>query len=56
VLVVPPENADPDRPRPKPFDPRFTSFEKSGLEYTVQPGKNEFFTITVEPRSRKGPT
>jgi hypothetical protein len=56
VLVTPPENADPDRPRPKSFDPRFTSFEKSGLKYTVKPGKNEFFTITVEKRSQKGPS
>jgi hypothetical protein len=57
VLVAPPDDPDPDRPRPLPFDRRFTSFDKSGLEYTVQPGKNEFFTITVEkPKGRKGPS
>ena len=57
VLITPPENIEPDRPRPRPIHPRFTSFEKSGLEYTVKPGKNEFFTITVEPPSRqKGPS
>jgi hypothetical protein len=32
------------------------SAETSGLEYTVKPGKNDFFTITIEkPRARKGP-
>ena len=53
ILVAPPDNPDPDRPRPLPFDKRFTSFDKSGLEYTVKPGKNEFFTVTVEkPKGR----
>ena len=55
VLVAPPDNVEPDRPRPLSFDRRFTSFDKSGLEYTVKPGKNEFLTITVEKRpARKG--
>jgi hypothetical protein len=53
VLVAPPEIGDPDRPQPLVIDRRFKSFDKSGLEYTVQPGKNEPFTITVEkPRGR----
>jgi hypothetical protein len=50
VMVTPPEQVDPDQPRPKPFDRRFQSFQTSGLEYTVKAGTNEFFTITVEPR------
>lgn len=54
VLVTPPEQLDPGQPRPLPFDRRFSSFETSGLEYTVKPGKNEFFTITVEPRAGRG--
>src|SRR5262245_827491 len=55
VLITPAEKGDPAPP--PPFDRRFTSFEKSGLEYTVKPGKNEFFTITVEKRpGKRGPS
>lgn len=47
VLVVPPPPANPDRPPPPPFHPRFGSLEKSPLEFTVTPGRNEY-NITVE--------
>jgi hypothetical protein len=51
VLIAPEAVLDP--PPTPPFDRRFMSIEKSGLEYTVKPGKNEFFTITVEkPKGR----
>jgi hypothetical protein len=55
VLIAPLEGVDTtERPRPLPFDARFSSFDKSGLEYTVKAGKNEFFTITVDkPKGRK---
>jgi hypothetical protein len=54
VQITPPDNEEPGRPKPQPFDRRFSSYEKSGLKYTVKPGRNEFFTITVErPKSRK---
>jgi hypothetical protein len=49
VLIAPPEAGDTDSPPPA-IDRRFTTFDKSGLEYTVKTGKNEFFTITVEKR------
>jgi hypothetical protein len=51
VVITPPEQLDPGQPRPKPFDRRFSSFQTSGLEYTVKPGKNEFFTITIDKQS-----
>jgi hypothetical protein len=54
VLIAPLEGVDPqERPRPEGFDSRFASFETSGLEYTVKPGKNGFFTITVDKRPPK---
>ena len=56
VLITPPEQLDPGQARPLPFDRRFSSFETSGLEYTVKPGENEFLTITVEPRPARGTT
>jgi hypothetical protein len=56
VQVTPPEQVDPGQPRPLPFDRRFSSFETSGLEYTVKPGKNEFFTITIDRRPPRGNT
>jgi hypothetical protein len=56
LLITPPEQLDPGQPRPLPFDRRFSSFETSGLEYAVKPGKNEFLTITVEPRAATGKT
>jgi hypothetical protein len=56
VVITPPEQLDPGQPRPKPFDRRFSNFEKSGLEYTVKKGKNEFFTITVEQPTARGKT
>jgi hypothetical protein len=37
LLVTPPEQLDPGQPRPLPFDRRFSSFETSGLEFTVKP-------------------
>src|SRR5262245_45292449 len=53
VLIAP--EAVIEGPPTPPFDRRFTSADKSGLEYTVKPGKNEFFTITVERASgRRG--
>jgi hypothetical protein len=56
VVITPPEQLDPGQPRPLPFDRRFSNFQKSGLEYTVKEGKNEFFTITVEQQSARGKT
>jgi len=56
VLVTPPEQVDPGQPRPLPFDRRFSSYATSGLEYTVKPGRNEFFTITIEQRPARGKT
>ncbi|MCI0455817.1 MAG: hypothetical protein L0Z62_02395 [Gemmataceae bacterium] len=53
VLVAPLEAEDVEGPPPPSFDRRFSSFDKSGLEYTVQPGKNDFFTITIEKRQRR---
>lgn len=55
VMVTPPEQLDPGQLRPLVFDRRFKSFQTSGLEYTVQPGDNEFFTITVEPPRAREP-
>jgi hypothetical protein len=53
LLITPPEELEPGRPKPKAFDRRFKSYETSGLEYTVKEGKNEFLTITVEPPTKK---
>jgi hypothetical protein len=55
-MITPPEQLDPGQARPRSFDRKFRSFQTSGLEYTVKPDKNEFFTITVEsPRGREEP-
>src|SRR5262249_48822705 len=52
VLITPLELGNPAPPAP--FAKRYRSFETSGLEYTVKPGENEFFKITVEKRQPKG--
>src|SRR5262245_48305197 len=44
VLVVPPLGPNPDKPV-RVIDPRFQSFDTSGLEYTAP---DEEFNITVE--------
>jgi hypothetical protein len=53
VAITPPDELEPGRPRPLPYDRRFKTFETSGLEYTVKEGRNEFFTITVEKPAAK---
>jgi len=47
VRVLPPVVID--APPPKGLDPRFQSFDTSGLSFEVRPGANEF-TITLGPR------
>ncbi len=36
ALVQPPASPDPDQPAPMPFDPKYTGYETSGLEFTVE--------------------
>ncbi len=39
-----------NRPAPPPvIDPRFQEFERSGLEFTVTPGKNNFTLVVEKP-------
>lgn len=47
VRVLPPVVID--GPPPKGLDPRFQSFDTSGLSFQVVPGRNEF-TITLGPK------
>jgi len=47
VRVLPPVVID--GPAPKGLDPRFQSFETSGLSFDVGPGKNEF-TLSLGPK------
>jgi hypothetical protein len=47
VLVQPPMPNNRQESQSPPIHPRFGSFDTSGLEYTVTPGKNTF-TIEVE--------
>ncbi len=35
ALVRPPMGADPDQPFPMPFDPKYTRYETSGLEFEI---------------------
>ena len=36
AVILPPMGADPDRPTPMPFDPKYTRYETSGLEFTIE--------------------
>jgi len=38
-----------DGPAPKGLDPRFQSFDTSGLSFDVEPGRNEF-TLSLGPK------
>ncbi len=40
-VLVAPRIENPDQPE-QPFDPRFSSFKTSGLEFEVKSGNNEF--------------
>jgi hypothetical protein len=51
VVIIPPLAADMDNPGPPIIDPRFHSFETSGLDVTVKPEKNDV-TLTVERPKR----
>lgn len=51
VLISPP-TASGDIPKPKVIDPKYESFEKSGLEYDVKPGSNDY-QIKVDPAPKK---
>ncbi len=35
ALIQPPASPDPDQPAPMPFDPKYTRYETSGLEFTI---------------------
>ena len=35
AVVQPPMGADPDQPAPMPFDPKYTRYETSGLEFEI---------------------
>ncbi len=35
ALVQPPASPDPDSPTPMPFDPKYTRYDSSGLEFTI---------------------
>lgn len=41
---------DEKRPPPRLIAARYQSFERSGLQFTVQPGSNQPLTITVDDR------
>jgi hypothetical protein len=36
ALVQPPGSLDPDQPAPMPFNPKYTRYETSGLEFTIE--------------------
>ena len=36
AVILPPMGADPDQPMPMPFDPKYTRYETSGLEFTIE--------------------
>jgi hypothetical protein len=52
-LLVSPEGQDSSYELPCPFDPKFRDFSTSGLEYDVQPGRNEF-NIQVAKNKTQG--
>ncbi len=51
VLIQPADAGDDSRPAPRPFHPRFESFEKSKLEVTVtrDAGANDFTLVITRP-------
>jgi hypothetical protein len=42
VAVTEPEGDDPENPLPPRIDPKYGSFQTSGLQFTVEPGSNSF--------------
>jgi len=36
AVILPPGNFDPDQPARMPFDPKYTRYESSGLEFTIE--------------------
>jgi len=52
-VIVQPQTLE-DNPNVLPIDPRYTTYRKSGLKFTVKPGPNEF-NIVVErnPQRRR---
>ena len=51
--VVPPKDGESRRSIRGLLDPRFESFDKSGLRLTVPSGNNDNVTIEVEPPPRR---
>jgi len=42
VAVTEPQGDDPENPQPPRIDPKYGSFQTSGLKFTVEPGGNTF--------------
>jgi len=54
VLVAPKTDLnDVDKPRPAPFDPSYTEFNTSGLEFEVKPDATEFPIRVTKPGKRR---
>jgi hypothetical protein len=54
VLVTPKTDLNEvDKPRPAPFDPSFTEFKTSGLEFEVKPDATEFPIRLTKPGKRR---
>lgn len=47
ALVLPPMSADPDQAAPMPFDPKYTRYETSGLEFEIT-GATDSLTIQLQ--------
>ncbi len=52
VLISPP-TSEGDIPKPKVIDPKYETFERSGLEYEVKPGQKNEYRIKVDPAPKR---